>query len=730
MVSACTTCKRLQKFKQMESLTHSSEMSTEWMNTNLAKLRGSSGGGCRACSLLLQGILLHHDKFAASREEDVKVRAQTYQSPDPTQNHLSVELHWKPPNSDDSGLEDEDEDDEVGLPDLKLEYYTEEGMRPFPCIMSFAGSRLIFVDGQSPFSAIGCGRRISNHPLQDGGLASAGHWIRQCLSEHKRCNSSSSSTLPTRILDVSGSHGAIQLHESTAKDEGEMLESGRYIALSHCYGTSQQVPLTTLATLQTHKQAILLANLPKMYQEAVILTRALGLRWLWIDSLCIIADSRDDKMKQTSVMDQIFGNAFLTIAATSAADASHGLFASHPETFKIQAMNNNGQVARVYVREQPSHYSFKGSFDEDSHMIDWEVPFNISEEATAQAPLLKRTWPYVERLLSPRVLHFTRSEMILECREGLQCECGRIDDAALDSRPTDTVKREYARITSSVVEDSNTAPLSPITQQKHTMAQRNEALQLWSYIITEYTSRDMTHDTDRLLAIASIAKTFLPVIQSGYIAGHWTFSTLNLLWYPEDTAKCRRTPPAEFPSWSWAAVAGSPILFDNATAMDLACTASFDAERDGQPAWTPFARDSFGVRLSAAMATEVTFHTHTNSKSATTSFCLSKNNISVAFEPDFRNADGTAPISDSETLTCVWFSMSFRSSIIGLVLQKAPEGGVYQRVGRFECYECRRVGGSGGQPAEDAEALFGYWFPKVSNLMRVDELDRMEFVVV
>lgn len=105
----------------------SSEALSQWMNTTLSNLRGSSNGGCRACALLLQGILLHHDKFATVNEEDVRVRAQSCQSPDPTQNHLSVELHWRSPSLDDSE-EEAEEDYENGLPDMKLEYFTDEGM--------------------------------------------------------------------------------------------------------------------------------------------------------------------------------------------------------------------------------------------------------------------------------------------------------------------------------------------------------------------------------------------------------------------------------------------------------------------------------------------------------------------------------------------------------------------------------------------------------------------------
>jgi hypothetical protein len=653
----------------------------------------------------LQGILLHHDRFAGEKEEEVKIIAESFPSAKSTQQHLSVELRWK---HHDHGCCDDDADDhEDGYPDLKLEYFRDQ-------------------DGQAPFPAIGRGQHFSDHPLQDTGLATAGAMIKHCLTQHSKCRHAKPTALPKRVLDVSvqiGSTG-IRLHETSFSNNGQPQEFGDYLTLSHCYGSGRSVLKTTTKTLQTYKQGMALSTLPKTFQDAILLTRALGLRWLWIDSLCILTDSASDQNQESSKMDEIFRNSFLTIAATSAAEASEGLFLPKPQPFKIQAIDNHGSVSKIYVREQPSHYSFKAPFEEGAHMNDWELPFNISEESTRQAPLLTRAWCYVERLLSPRILHFTRSEMILECREAFQCECGRITNPIFDSRMTDPVKQEYARIVAEADEHSATiiGNESSPDSKKGFIARRNEALQMWSYIITEYTSRDLTYEEDRLVAIVGIAKTLSSALRSGYIAGHWTFSTLGLLWYPSDSTMTHRPQSDSSPSWSWAAVEGSPILFDNATAMDLACTASFSSERGGNAAWSPFAGDT--LELTAAMATEVTFRTGKRN-----SFFLSKNGVRVDFDLDVIPPGGQVPIVDGETLICVWFSLTFRSSIIGLVLQQSKSNPqVHQRVGRFECYECRRNGSD--QPPEDYEALFGHWFPEVTDMTQLDNAPHRKFLVV
>lgn len=129
MVSVCATCKGLQK--HLRGLDGSQEAETEksqWIDATLPVLRTSAGGGCRACALVLNGILLHHDRFAGQKEDRVKIKAESFnprrdKSP---QDHLSVEVRWK--EHDESGESPDDEHEQApGYPDLKLEFFTDGG---------------------------------------------------------------------------------------------------------------------------------------------------------------------------------------------------------------------------------------------------------------------------------------------------------------------------------------------------------------------------------------------------------------------------------------------------------------------------------------------------------------------------------------------------------------------------------------------------------------------------
>lgn len=553
--------------------------------------------------------------------------------------------------------------------------------------------------------------------------------------------------MPKRVLDVLNNDSkTIRLHESEFNAHENRYEHGEYVALSHVWGVAKGLPKTTEKTVQSHKKGIPLATLPRALQEAVVLTQALGFRWLWIDALCLVQDDDLSKIEESMTMDEIFGNAFLTVAATSAGDSSNEpLFPTKTPPFKIQATDNKGSAFKIYVREQPDHYSFKAPFDEGAHMNDWELPFNLSEDATQDTPLLKRAWTFTERLLSPRILHFTKSEMILECREGYQCECGRITDPTFDSRATDSIKQEFARVVyetgrrpsfdGSLDEPMNgvdvvTSQLASTTLTngaKNISRGREEALQLWSYIITEFTARNMTCDSDRLLAIANIANQLSPALHSGYVAGQWTFSTMGLLWYPNDSTKCRRSKPHSghnVPSWSWASIEGSPIFFDTTSAMDLACRVSFASSEGDVASWSPLSGNT--LELSAAMATEVTFNTKGSTENPY--YQLSKSGVVVDFTPDMIRPQGDDLMRNGEKLICILVSMTYRSSIIGLVLQRSNTSNVYRRVGRLECYECSREGND--EMSEDAEALFEHWFPDIQDMSQLDNLPLQRFTVI
>lgn len=133
----CTCCKGLQKHIQGLDFTQGTDpQSVRILHTTLPALRTSSTG-CRACALLLNGILLHHDKFKNQKEEDVWITAYSFTGipGKAAQDHLSVEIRWKPSEDQDECQDDEhDLEHTNGYPDLKLEYFTDGGaLKLFDC---------------------------------------------------------------------------------------------------------------------------------------------------------------------------------------------------------------------------------------------------------------------------------------------------------------------------------------------------------------------------------------------------------------------------------------------------------------------------------------------------------------------------------------------------------------------------------------------------------------------
>jgi hypothetical protein len=148
-------------------------------------------------------------------------------------------------------------------------------------------------------------------------------WLVNCDLNHLRCyNTLSDETgSPSLILDVSVS--AI-----SGPDNVRLCRvGGRTIlcaALSYCWGEEQ--PSATLnSNLSTYLlNGIDTSLLPQTIQDAVTVTRRLGIQYLWVDSLCIIQDSDDDKAHEIGRMSQIYSNAYVTISASSSAKCTTG----------------------------------------------------------------------------------------------------------------------------------------------------------------------------------------------------------------------------------------------------------------------------------------------------------------------------------------------------------------------------------------------------------------------
>jgi hypothetical protein len=112
------------------------------------------------------------------------------------------------------------------------------------------------------------------------------------------------------------------------------LDRTRYVALSYVWGEDRmkwEMPRTRKAAVRADKSGEEIIELPKVLprtiRDAIEVTRVISYHYLWVDSLCIIQDDEEDRDLQINMMDEIYSNADLTIAAGS---GLRKLFGSSP----------------------------------------------------------------------------------------------------------------------------------------------------------------------------------------------------------------------------------------------------------------------------------------------------------------------------------------------------------------------------------------------------------------
>jgi len=310
-------------------------------------------------------------------------------------------------------------------------------------------------------------------------------------------------------------------------------ENGRYVALSHRWGSSALT--TTLANLKSRKKRIIWAELPKIFQDAIAITRQLGLKYLWIDSLCILQDDIADWQRQSAQMASIYANSYVTIAATSS-DGSDSTCLSLNNRSRAPVKLNQ---PLIFARKPLAH----------GHMFN-------SNENNSTYPLFGRAWCFQERLLSTRTLHYTKDEIVFECRTGYLCECGSIW-SGVQPAVSNCLKLAYAQILEESRRfgdgDKYIGPTLTSSCNKETL--------LWFRILGEYTATQITFDRDTLPALSGVADKMPLDLMGKYLAGLWEQNLIyGLLWRSQDCLKCHRRHIYVAPSFSWASRSG-PISF-------------------------------------------------------------------------------------------------------------------------------------------------------------------------
>ena len=368
------------------------------------------------------------------------------------------------------------------------------------------------------------GRYYGDDPRSEDHFLAIRSWLNSCLS-HKKCQESASgrsqinaqdAALPTRCIELTNKN--ILLCETKG-------QRGSYLTLSHRWGPLTEISKTTTSNYHQRKDGRGFDDLPKSFQDAFLIAQQLGVRYIWIDSLCIIQAGDDglDWKKEATKMAQYYQQSLLTIAATDTSEQG-GLLTPRPD----RAIRS---LVRLIYRDRKNaprghFYIYKPS--RRSHAM------YLSR--VREGELLSRGWVFQEWFLSRRIIYYTPCEIFFECQTDLP-----------RSERQHTIDTEYA---------------GDLLAKQRFQFRPSSGYDSWYDIIHSYSGTTLTIPSkDRVIAISGVAKEFQQMIWSNneaqsknfpyYIAGLWLPDIHHgLLWQTDalNAALCS----CGAPSWSWA----------------------------------------------------------------------------------------------------------------------------------------------------------------------------------
>ncbi|PBK87531.1 HET-domain-containing protein [Armillaria gallica] len=344
--------------------------------------------------------------------------------------------------------------------------------------------------------------------------------IDDCLL-HECCPKPIYAPLPTRVIDCKDPSRPRLFISDGIEDH--------YVALSYVWGAAlEDLPhCTTTQNLQSYIVEIPLNDIPLTIMDAITVTRTLGLQYLWVDSLCILQDSKEDKATEISKILNTFRNAYMTIIAACADQVSDRFLHARTEQEDIISLPficPDGDIGTMKVQ---------------------------TKDIDEMEPTEERAWCLEEWVLSPRKLIYATHTLQYECQTihvNVNGTCAFIMPFVI----AEGIPR-IPLVTSIAHHDTNDGD-QPADY---------ELGGAWTRILELYSVGFTTKQRDRLIALSGIAKQFQSFWPCGrYMAGIWDHHLLNdLLWCYEDAVPKSRPDHYRAPSWSWASIDGPIQMF-------------------------------------------------------------------------------------------------------------------------------------------------------------------------
>lgn len=361
-------------------------------------------------------------------------------------------------------------------------------------------------------------------------------WIQQC-SKHHRCMAGvNASWYPTRLVERTSDTTFKVVRSDSSSFQAS--QDRRYITLSHRWGDGDLLKLTT-DNLSVLERGLPVTLLRQTFQDTLIVAQRMNVSYIWIDSLCIIqsGDDQEDWPQESKTMEQVYSNSYCNISADWGDDLN-GLFFERPPTLdrlyslQLQWKSANphdkySTLARLrhILRSKPAVHRW--------HIVRL---LDLFEDIT-QSPLHHRGWVLQERLLAPRVLHFSPKQVTWECEH----------DIAWEKAPAFFSDSWYSLNRHSCLSDRNHVVESNMQRLRLSDGSVTARVRRWQTLVEKYTSCDLTKQSDKLVAFAGIARR-LASAEGQYVVGLWANSMPgSLLWWARRAAprtkERRRRPP-------------------------------------------------------------------------------------------------------------------------------------------------------------------------------------------
>jgi hypothetical protein len=338
---------------------------------------------------------------------------------------------------------------------------------------------------------------------------------------------------PARLIDVFANNCDIgSMKTSKIVDAADIPHP--YLALSYRWNlqppqdSDSHLPqgyVTKHANILARRLDIVEEELPKTFRDAIYATRSLGVRYLWIDAVCIIQDSTEDWLEQSGKMGSIFGKALLTLVAAAGEHSEAGMF-NERSTYGgyRNARSDHDERLNALHTILPG-----GSVRSTLYIVSQAEGGRLCHGSSRMAPLSSRAWCLQEDLLSPRKLYYASDQLYWQCGHLVMSE--------------DHLAEEIS------VSPENGLYITPASGPSYP----------WYDVVISrhYASRTATMVTDRLIAVAGLARHAAATIKSRYLAGLWEVTiSRGLLWRPLKSHKHKEYCA---PSWSWASQDGGVV---------------------------------------------------------------------------------------------------------------------------------------------------------------------------